>query len=337
MSRRWPDDRIIDETKNITISNTLNPNNLTPTIRRKDLVLSVTLFSLTVFTTLVHGAYLARNFLMEGHASANLLDIPSQLWHDPSILPLGWPFSATIMLILLAHEMGHYLACRYYRINASLPYFIPMPIISLVGTLGAFIRIRSPFAGRRALFDVGIGGPLAGFVVLLPALIYGISHSTIVPITATDNILSFENFGQPILFNWVCRLTQPAYLETTHTINLHPIGWAAWFGLLATCLNMLPIGQLDGGHVTYALFGLRWHRSISLALIGLLLFAGIPSLMKWQLPPYLVFVMVLVILGLRHPRTLDDQQAMGFGRYLTSLVALAIFLCSFMPTPITLN
>lgn len=253
------------------------------------------------------------------------------------MLWLGLPFSAALLLILLSHEMGHYIACRYYRMNATPPYFLPVPLISLVGTLGAFIRIRSPFADRRALFDVGVAGPIAGFVVLIPALIYGILHSEIAPIIPSEALLSFNNFGRPLVFQWLWPVLQAPYDPASQTINLHPVGWAAWFGLFATCLNLLPIGQLDGGHVTYALLGRRGHRWSS---IGAL--CGLGALSVWAIfgsslpiPPYLVFTVVLLLIGLRHPRTLNEEEPMSPARSYVGLLALLIFIISFIPIPIT--
>src|SRR5205085_12096445 len=173
----------------------------------------------------------------------------------PLVLFDGIAFSLTLMTILLAHEMGHYFACRYYGINASLPYFLPAP--TLIGTLGAFIRIRSPIYTRRALFDVGVAGPLAGFAVLLPALILGLLHSKILPGVANRGDFVF---GTPLalrLLEWVF-----FHGVSVADINLHPVARAAWVGLLATALNLLPIGQLDGGHILYSFFG-QTHKLLS--------------------------------------------------------------------------
>jgi membrane-associated protease RseP (regulator of RpoE activity) len=296
---------------------------------RREIIVSLLLFFLTFLTTTLAGAQFELNFRQGGMSNSTFLEVFAQ----PSLLFLGLPFSLTLLIILLSHEMGHYLACRYYAIHATLPYFLPIPFFSPIGTLGAFIRIKAPFVGSRALFDVGVAGPIAGFVFVIPALIIGIWHSQIVPLVPSEGLLSFDKFGRPLLFEVVAGLLLP-YVGTNETINLHPIGWAAWFGLFATCLNLLPIGQLDGGHMTYALFGRRLHKVISLAFIFLLIPLGV---LAWPTPSYLVFATVLFIIGLRHPQTLNDGEPVGKARFYVGLLALLIFLLCFIPIPISLR
>ncbi len=189
----------------------------------------------------------------------------------------GLPFAFTILVILLAHEMGHYLTCRYYGIDATLPYIIPVPpfiflgadtVVPLnpFGTFGAVIKIRSRFPDRRQLFDVGIAGPLAGFIFIIPSLIVGLQLST--PYTSADPSQGTLEFGEPLIFRLAAMAFFPG--EANAAISLHPIGWAAWFGMLATSINLLPIGQLDGGHIVYGLFGARSHRIISSVAFGAL-------------------------------------------------------------------
>jgi membrane-associated protease RseP (regulator of RpoE activity) len=165
----------------------------------------------------------------------------------------GLLLMTALMSILLAHEMGHYVACRHYRVDATLPFFLPVPVISLVGTLGAFIRIRSRFPNRRALFDIGIAGPLAGFAVCLPVLVLGLREARVLPTPSDSPLLEFAD---PLLMQWTISWIKGAIPEG-HTVFIGPLGLAAWFGLLVTALNLIPVGQLDGGHVTYALFGRR--------------------------------------------------------------------------------
>ena len=165
----------------------------------------------------------------------------------------GFWYSGTILLILGAHELGHYLACRYYQVDASLPFFIPMPLV-LTGTLGAFIRIREPIPTKRMLFDIGIAGPLAGFVFAVPALFIGIAMSPVVRVP--DRPRRDFNLGEPLLFRAATWLTWGS-IPDGYSVNLHPMAFAAWFGLLATALNLFPIGQLDGGHISYAVLGRR--------------------------------------------------------------------------------
>lgn len=227
------------------------------------------------------------------------------------------------MSIMLAHEMGHYLACRYYGLDATLPFFLPAPLINpLVGTFGAVIRIRSPFPNRRVLFDVGIAGPLAGFAVCLPLLVLGLREARVVPDVPGPFIFQL---GDPMLFQWVL----PFFKEVPEgkTLLLGPLGLSAWFGLFLTALNLIPIGQLDGGHVTYALFrgraalvarGAWWLAVLLVFLVG---------------PSWILWAVLVRVLGLRHPRTLDDDAPVGRGRVLVGLLGLAVFVACFLPNP----
>ena len=171
--------------------------------------------------------------------------------HGTTWLVGGWAYSVTILAILGCHEFGHYFACRYYDVDASLPYFLPLPI-TLTGTLGAFIRIREPIPSKRMLFDIGIAGPIAGFLVAVPALFFGVALSTVAPIGPEDGLW----LGEPLLVKLASRVLWGS-LPDSQTLLLHPVGFAAWFGLLATALNLFPIGQLDGGHISYAVLGRR--------------------------------------------------------------------------------
>src|SRR5439155_4954885 len=208
--------------------------------------LNIALFILTCVSTSIVGTVLMAGFT--NSLGSGLRDFTREIWRTPSLLITGLPFSLAIMAILLAHEMGHYLTCRYYGIQATLPYFIPAPTI--VGTMGAFIRIKSPIQHRAALLEVGIAGPIAGFVLAIPTLIIALAKSGyITPNPSGSGIL----LGEPIIFKAMEALmgkTPPPGMM----INLHPIGIAAWFGFFATALNLLPVGQLDGGHVSYAIF-----------------------------------------------------------------------------------
>jgi membrane-associated protease RseP (regulator of RpoE activity) len=248
----------------------------------------------------------------------------------PSFLLKGLPFSFTFLAILLAHELGHYFACRYYGIACTPPFFIPVPI-TFAGTLGAFIRIKSPFPSRKALFDVGIAGPLAGFAFVIPALIVGIANSQLIPRGRFPGI----SFGEPLIFRWTGALVL-GYSPSTQDMVAHPIAIAAWFGLLATCLNLFPIWQLDGGHVAYALLGREKQRRLSIfAILALML----TSLAGWPVPSYLLFCALLLIFGLRyrfyHPSTLQDEGDIGVGRQLLAFVAFVVLLVSFTPVPIS--
>jgi membrane-associated protease RseP (regulator of RpoE activity) len=250
-----------------------------------------------------------------------------------SVLLNGLPFSFAIMGILFAHEMGHYLMCRYYRVDASLPYFIPLPILSLVGTLGAFISVRSPFQHRQALLEMGIAGPIAGFVVAIPALFFGLSWSTFVPLAAIDTSAAGIRMGEPLMFKLVASLLGMQPPDGTD-IYLHPVGLAAWFGIFVTALNLIPAGQLDGGHVIYALFGRR-QKHISFAVMAALVVLGIVYWVGW-----LFWLLILVIMGrrfgFRHPPTLNDYIPLPRHNIWLGWIALAMFVLCFTPAPFVL-
>jgi membrane-associated protease RseP (regulator of RpoE activity) len=251
----------------------------------------------------------------------------------PTLLVQGIPFSFTLIIILLAHEMGHFFACRHYNIQCTPPFFLPLPV-SYAGTMGAFIRIKSHFPGKRALFDVGIAGPLAGFAFVVPALIVGITGSRLIPKGSLGGALAF---GEPLLFRWLGRLIT-GYNPETHDMIAHPIAMAAWFGLLATSLNLFPIWQLDGGHIAYAMFGRERQKRVSIAAAIVLM---VVSLAGWPIPSYLLFACLLLIFGMRsrfyHPPTLCDYEDIGMPRVILGLAAFLILLLSFTPVPIYIS
>jgi membrane-associated protease RseP (regulator of RpoE activity) len=289
-------------------------------------VLPVVLFICTVFTTLLAGVFLQLGFLLQAGQSIPTLRLSSFL--DPQTWLLGAPFSIALLAILLAHEMGHFLMCRHYGIDATYPYVIPAPpMLNFFGTFGAVIRIKSPFGNPTELFDVGIAGPIAGFVVLVPALLIGLKLSTPLHGKLTEGVMEF---GEPLLFKWSSTLV---FYSTDVNINLHPIGWAAWFGILATSINLLPIGQLDGGHVVYALFGPRAHRWVSrITFVSIIALAVATTRL---LSVYLVFALVLLfLLGLRHPAPLRDDTRIDRGRFLLAVFGLVILVITFMPIPV---
>jgi membrane-associated protease RseP (regulator of RpoE activity) len=229
----------------------------------------------------------------------------------------------SLMSILLAHEMGHYLACRYYRVDATLPFFIPFPLLSLVGTLGAFIRIKSPFPGRKALFDIGIAGPLAGFAVCVPVLALSLQEMTVARLDPSSGGLLL---GDPLLLTALTRLAI-GHVPDGSTVVIGPLGLAAWFGLFMTALNLMPIGQLDGGHVVYALFGRRAEIVSKVGwwvCVGLIYFS----------PSWVVWAILIRVLGRRHPPTMNDYEPVGRGRVVVALLGLAIFVVSFVPSPV---
>jgi len=240
----------------------------------------------------------------------------------------GLELAGALLAVLLAHEFGHYIACRLYRVDSTLPYFIPAPFIGLVGTLGAFIRIRSPIPHRRALFDIGIAGPLAGFVVCLPVLWLGIEQGRWAPLR--DGGEGPGYLGEPLLFEYAALWIKGATPEGA-TLSIGPLGLAAWFGLFVTALNMMPVGQLDGGHVTYALSPRRaqWvSRAGLLACLGLLYFR----------PTWILWTLLLWLLARRpHPPTLDDAEPLGRGRVAVGLLGYAVFAVCFTPHPIMIS
>jgi membrane-associated protease RseP (regulator of RpoE activity) len=239
----------------------------------------------------------------------------------------GHWYSLAILAILGAHELGHYYACRYYRIDASLPYFIPAPWPLLTGTLGAFIRIRQPIPLKRQLFDVGIAGPIAGFVVAVPVLVIGLSLSRIVAIP--PNMQGVE-LGEPLLFQGLAALMW-GNPPDGYSINMHPMAFAAWFGLLATLLNLFPIGQLDGGHIAYAVFG----RKSTIVSVGTVLgLVGLTFVSRSWLVWSVLTVGMLLVFGAHHPQTVDEDTPLDRGRILLALFAVVMFVLCFTPAPI---
>ncbi|HJR59017.1 MAG TPA: site-2 protease family protein [Vicinamibacterales bacterium] len=278
------------------------------------------LFALTLVFTTVAGALHYHSYITEFGRHGPALT----LW--TLVDPKGLWYSLTLLSILGAHEMGHYYFCRRYNVDATLPYFIPAPV-PLTGTLGAVIKIREPFPTRTILFDIGVGGPIAGFIVLVPALFLGMSMSEVVPVPTGDAVFYM---GEPLLFQWAAALNFGT-IGPEETINIHPMVFAAWFGLLATALNLLPFGQLDGGHITYATLG-RWSTPISLATVGTAIVMTYNST-SWMFMT-LMMVVMLLLLGPRHPRVLREYEPLAPGRRLIAVLALIIFILCFTPVPI---
>jgi membrane-associated protease RseP (regulator of RpoE activity) len=247
-------------------------------------------------------------------------------WRDPSNLLAGLPFCLAIMSILVSHEMGHYLTCRYYGIDASLPYFIPFP--NPVGTMGAFIRIRAPFQDRGSLLEVGVAGPIAGFIVTLVVLVLSMREGQFVPLEALEEGSIF--LGEPLIFRiaaYLMGMTPPPGMD----VYMHPVCFAAWCGLLATALNLLPAAQLDGGHVVYALFR-GYHRWISAAAVGALVPLSIFYWGGWWL-----WIVLLLVLRLYHPPTLNDSAPLRRRHVALGWIGLAILVLCFTPAPFVLN
>ena len=254
-----------------------------------------------------------------GFAADFTRDIPAF-----SFIHGAW-FSFTLLAILAAHEFGHYFACRYYRVDATLPYFLPAPL-ALTGTIGAVIRIRQPIQSKPVLFDVGVAGPIAGFVVAVPALFLGLYLSRLAPLPEDFVGMSL---GEPLLFQWAAALTW-GDAPDGYTLNLHPVGLAAWLGLLLTALNLFPIGQLDGGHIAYAVLG---SRSTLVSLGATLTVVALVFLSASWIIWAVLMIAMLVFLGPRHPRTPDEHVPLDTPRLLVAAFAAAIFVVCFTPAP----
>lgn len=269
---------------------------------------------------LLHLLLLAATALTTTMAGARMAGAPpTSLWS----LAAGLPFSVTLLAILVTHEAGHYVMCRRHGIAASLPYLLPAPPIFLLGTFGAVIRVRSRFPDRRALFDMGAAGPWAGFVVALVAMIVGLRLSS-VDATLPDGPVVM--LGDSLLTSFLARVVLHAPPDT---VMLHPVAFAAWAGLLVTSLNLLPAGQLDGGHVLYAARGRR------AVLLPLLLVAVLVWLAVTGSPFWIVWsVVAAAMLFLGHPPTLNDAQSLGTWRQVGAVLSLVLFLVTFVPEPI---
>ncbi len=249
---------------------------------------------------------------------------------NPHLIAQGAIFSAALLAILFSHEMGHYLACRYYKVNATLPYFIPAPPLFLAGTFGAFIKIRSPIPSRRALFDIGLAGPLAGFVVAVPLSVIGVL--TIGPPLEQQGHLIF--FNDPLLFRLIAKV---AGIPLDPNSPTNPYHMAAWLGLLVTSLNLMPVGQLDGGHGTFALFGPRAHRIIGrLAFISVVVLAVLGF--WWHDSPsgFLYAVLLGIMMKVPHPQP-AVMEPLGTKRILIAILTLIVFVLCFWPFPITIT
>lgn len=283
--------------------------------------LNIALFLITLLTTTMAGAYMAG-------VESPLASI--------SGLAQGLSFSLPLMAILLFHELGHYVTARRNQVDSSLPYFIPAPYPSLfiIGTFGAFIRMKSPPRSRRVMFDVGAAGPWAGMLLAVPAVIIGLKLSEIAPL---DKGAGGLELGNSILFwtlsRWILGLD-----PNSVTVNLHPIAFAGWLGLFVTALNLLPVGQLDGGHVIYALFGRR-HRTISrLFMIGCLLMVVVPYLVGWSFwSGWLLWFVLLLFLGVGHPSTVDAETPLEKPRRLAAWLTIALFIVTFIPVPLSFS
>ncbi len=322
-----------------------------PPTRTRFPTVHLVLFLATVASTLWTGFELA--VLQTGASVAipvaqGVRQLVEILRAAPAIALAGVPFAATLVGILFTHEMGHYVLARRHRVDATLPFFIPAPGVG-VGTLGAVIRIRSLMPSRKAVLDIGVAGPIAGFVVAIPLLLWGYAHSPVAGVQPPDApIPSLLNY----LRHWVGSLPSPtsdgggitfgrslvtlAALKLTHPglapgveVTEHPVAIAAWFGMLVTSLNLIPIGQLDGGHVVYALLGRERARRVSQAVSWALFLLGITVAWSWLV----WWAITRFVVGYRHPPALDEAP-LDPGRRVVAILGLVLFAITFMPVPI---
>lgn len=278
--------------------------------------LNVLLLLLTAMTTLAAGA------AMQGEGGLFRALLAGEARRVLQLAGAGAPFAATLLGILGTHELGHYLAARHHGVRATLPYFIPLPVGGL-GTLGAFISVRSPMKNRTILFDIGLAGPLAGFVVALPLLIAGVLLSHPAPIFVQG--LTLNSVGASLLSRGITVLFRE--IPAGQTLALHPVYFAAWFGLLITGINLLPLGQLDGGHVAYALFGRQAHHVARGSLV-LLLVAGVAFSSTW-----LLWALFVLFGGLHHPPPLDDITGIDRRRQWLGVATILLFFLIITPVP----
>ena len=253
----------------------------------------------------------------------------------PDFLKQGLAFSGSLLAILTAHESGHYLFCRYYGVDATLPFFIPQPPILWPGTFGAFIRMKSPVPSRRALFDIGLAGPLAGFIVLLPVAFAGVLTVQHVPLIAGEaaNTGGGLIFNDPLLFRLIAR----AFKIDLENAQANSFYLAAWFGALVTALNLVPVGQLDGGHGTFAVFGRAAHQWIGRAMFVAVVAISVLGWIWHHSPAWFVFILLLaVMLRVRHPEP-EQMEPLGWSRIIVGIITMIVFVLCFLPFPITIT
>ncbi len=278
-------------------------------LSNKQKLLSLTLFLATFITTTFIGGVDYISFYKLDYGILDLRFWAGGLW-----------YSIPLMLILAFHETGHFLTATYYGIDCTPPYFIPAP--TLIGTFGAFIKIKSPFLSKKELFDVGIAGPLAGFIIAVPVLIAGVLLSKPAPqIINTKDVITF---GEPLLYKIIVLFK---YGTTDINLILHPTGFAGWIGLLVTALNLLPVSQLDGGHISYAVFG---KKSFAIA-YGL---GAVLLILSLFYDGWIIWLVLLIILGIKHPRFFFEEEPLDKKRKILAFIALLIFILSFIPIPV---
>ena len=280
--------------------------------------LAVPLFFATVFTTMMAGA------IYEGVL----------LYEDPWGIVEGIPFSASLLFILGTHEFAHYFASRVHRVPSTLPFFIPAPPVPFViGTFGAVIKMRAPIATKRALIDIGASGPLAGFIAAVIVTLIGLKSSMIIPIDYGPGEISL---GTSLIFEFLIEIVL-GYVPKGFEVYLSSVAFAGWIGFLVTALNLLPIGQLDGGHIVYALNG-RVHRKVSLYMVASLFILGTVGLLTgWGWIGWMIWAVLVSLLGIWHPPVVDEDMPLGRARTIIGIVTLLVFILTFMPLPFYIN
>ena len=311
-------------------------------------MLHVALFLITAGTTTICGIMMAGPDIDHGPETGGtgligiLFMIPryyiSAIWGllsysfaHPYFLGQGLIFSGSLLAILTAHESGHYLFCRYYGVDATLPFFIPQPPLLIPGTFGAFIKMKSPVPSRRALFDIGLAGPLAGFILIVPIAFAGVltAHHLNIPPGEVPEL----TFNDPLLFRLIARMFR---INLDNSV-VNSFYLAAWVGSLVTALNLMPVGQLDGGHGTFALFGQRAHWWIGRVAFGLMLITTIFGWLWFRSPVMFLYVVLLaVMLRVRHPQP-EQMEPLGLARTIIGVVTLIVFALCFLPFPITIG
>lgn len=293
--------------------------------RRISLGVAILLFLLTLLSTLAVGTQFAASYAAGKSPDFDeFFSTYASLLAHPQLVLAGLPFAFTLLGILLAHELGHYFACRYYGISSSYPYFIPAP--TLIGTLGAFIRIRSPIYDRKALFDMGLAGPVVGFLFAIPALAIAVAYSRVIPFSEAHASVVF---GNPLALRFLVDVLRPGV--PPGDLLLHPVGRAAWVGLFATALNLLPGGQLDGGHILYAVAS-KYHRRVTLGVALCLIPLGYFFWAGWYL-----WAALLLAIGFRHPHLIHPWERLDRTRLVWTAIAILIFALSFMPMPVMIR
>ena len=272
------------------------------------------------------GSIAGHIWLIPFYYATAVLNLVRHAFAHPAVLRQGLIFSGSLLAILASHESGHYLFCRYYGVDATLPFFIPQPPLLAPGTFGAFIRMKSPVPSRRALFDIGIAGPLAGFVVMIPVAIAGVLTLQHEPVPA-----GAMTFNDPLLF----RLIAIAFKHNLSDGRVNPFYLAAWFGALVTALNLMPVGQLDGGHGTFAIFGKTGHYWIGRAAVVTMIALSVLGWFWHGSPAWFLFiVLLLIMLRVRHPQPLQ-MEPLGRARQLVGVFTVMVFVLCFLPFPIT--